>query len=191
MIAPPRLGPKALARLRDSIAYEGPDECWMWIGPMYGTEAPRFNYTIAGRRYCLTTRRILFNELYGPVPPGTHVYTACRNRVCMNPEHFFLAPQGFHTGEEMTHAFFSLGKAREMRAMRKDNPKLSFEKLGEMWGISKTEAFNVCHNKIWTEHRWPYRNLALTQTTSDVSTSSENRKPNDKVGPETSSISQG
>ncbi len=180
-------GPKAWERLWDSIYVTEPDDCWMWVGSRYREEHPKFIYTIVGKRYRPTVRSLLFHELYGPIPDRTRVYNACNNRICMNPEHFFLAPQGFHLGRQMSGAFMSLEKAREMRWAKAKNPSFSYLKLGKMWEVSSATAYNICSNEIWCEHKWPYRDPVLMPNTLSDSMTSDERLHDSEDGLKTNS----
>ncbi len=185
----PLLGHKAWARLWSYVHVIEPDTCWVWIGRRsLKIEPPRFYFQVSGKRYRWPVRRIIFNQLYGPVPKNCGVFVMCHNSICMNPDHFFIAPKGFHTGEQMTGAFMSFEKARDMRWKKAKNPSLSFRKLAKMWDVSTGTAFKICDNQIWCEQKWPSRNL--TPSASTVSTNSEDESQNNMGGLRTNSTQQ-
>lgn len=181
------LGPKAWDRLWEYIhVVREPDACWMWLGPIYGIECLRFNFNVGGKKQSKAARSLLFLELYGPIPEGTRVFTACDNRICMNPEHFFLAPQGYHTGANMSGSFLSLEKAREIRWKKAKNPSISYRTLGRLWGVSAGTIFKICKNEVWCEPKWPFR--ALIPATSIDSITSVEPQPDNRDGTNLSGI---
>jgi len=176
----PLVGPRAWERLWSNVNVIEPEECWVWVGKRAGLELPRFNYLVAGKRHRRTARHAVFHQLYGPVPKDAAVFTKCHNVICMNPEHFFVAPKGFHTGEQMTGSFMSFEKAREMRQTKAVNPSFSYRTLARMWDVATGTAFKICKNQIWCENRWP--SPASTPTMSSTSTNSEETQPENKDG---------
>lgn len=176
----PLLGPRAWERLWSNVDVIEPDACWIWVGRGASIELPRLNFIVAGKRHRRTARHAVFHQLYGPVPKDAAVFTKCHNVICMNPEHFFIAPKGSHTGEQMTGAFMSFEKARAMRWKKAKNPTLSYRILAKMWDVSTGTAFKICKNHIWCENKWPSPVSILT--TSSTSTSSEEPQPESKDG---------
>lgn len=176
----PLLGPKAWERLWSNIHIAESDECWVWVGRRAKIELPRVNFIVNGRRHRRTVRHAVFHQLYGPVPKDAAVFTKCHNVICLNPDHFFIAPKGFHTGRQMTGAFMSFEKAREMRQAKADDPSLSYRTLAKMWDVATGTAFRICKNEIWCEHKWPY--LVSTPTISTTSTHSDVNPLNSKDG---------
>lgn len=76
------------ARFWDKVN-RGPD-CWQWTGaPMTtGYGSIRFG----GKNN--TAHRISYLLNVGPIPEGMQIDHACRNRMCVNPDHLRLATDG-------------------------------------------------------------------------------------------------
>lgn len=95
-IAPVRIGKRMAkpnptteirkARVWSRVNVSGPDECWLWNGPI-GHEG--YGYVSwAGRNH--TSHRAVWESVFGPAAQGMEVDHLCRNRACCNPKHLEL-----------------------------------------------------------------------------------------------------
>jgi len=70
------------------------DECWPWRGYINPpTGAPMFERRPEpGVSLSQKAHGIAYQLAYGwdSIPPGSYVYTTCRNKICVNPAHLKL-----------------------------------------------------------------------------------------------------
>lgn len=66
-----------------------PSKCWIFTGTInssgYGHVMAPSRFT--GKRVTRISHRVLWEELFGPVPEGLDLDHLCRNRACQNPMH--------------------------------------------------------------------------------------------------------
>lgn len=60
-------------------------DCWEWTGSTT-MRANGYGQIKVDRRN-VTTHRLAYELLVGPVPPGMQLDHLCRNRLCCNPDH--------------------------------------------------------------------------------------------------------
>lgn len=66
------------------------DTCWLWTGATsvgYGM----FKHTGVGAT--MSTHRLAYESLVGPIPAGQSVLHRCDTPACVNPSHLFLGSQ--------------------------------------------------------------------------------------------------
>lgn len=84
------------------------DGCWNWTGAKqpsgYGYKA----FVRGGRRVSVSSHRIAYYLLVGPVPVGLDLDHLCRNRLCCNPAHLepVTAGENLRRGEGITGRSF-------------------------------------------------------------------------------------
>lgn len=62
--------------------------CWNWTACLSRKGYGKFQ--VGGKGGCIEAHRVSFEIFYGIVPHGTEVHHTCRNRRCVNPNHFDL-----------------------------------------------------------------------------------------------------
>jgi len=111
-----------LRRFWALIDVRSPDECWPFLGKRlpagYGTRM------YEGKR--MTTSRIAYTIIYGPIPPGQLVCHHCDNPPCCNPGHLFL-------GTHLENMADMVAKGRSLRGDR--NPSRVYRDLMMRGGL--------------------------------------------------------
>ena len=59
--------------------------CWIWVGTTAGNGYGRVK--IPGTKSTVSSHRLVFETLVGPIPPGLDLDHLCRVRACCNPAH--------------------------------------------------------------------------------------------------------
>jgi hypothetical protein len=138
---------------------EKADGCWLWNGSIhrsgYGLFAPRHHVQEWAHRYA-------YKITHGEIAPGLFVCHACDNPRCVRPEHLWL---GSH--QQNVTDMVQKGRAKDwsglpsrkkgritpeiVREMRRrwEEERTPFHKLGEEYGISRTQASNIVHGRSW------------------------------------------
>jgi hypothetical protein len=98
------------------IDVRGPDDCWPYLGRLLprGYGSRMFN----GKR--MTSSRIAYTIVYGPIPSHLFVCHACDNPPCCNPGHLFL-------GTHLENMADMVAKGRSLRGDR--NPSRVYRQL--------------------------------------------------------------
>jgi|SRR5947207_6439155 len=99
-------------------------DCWVWMGFHSSSGYARFRYQYV--------HRLVWEAMYGPIPPGLWVLHHCDNRSCINPKHLWL-------GTVRDNAQDALRKGRlNLAGLRLGN-----RKRGEARAMSKLTAAKV------------------------------------------------
>jgi hypothetical protein len=64
--------------------------CWNWVGTLMVTGYGGIRYHGKNR----TAHRVSYELHYGPIPDGLQIDHACRNRLCVNPDHLRAVRDG-------------------------------------------------------------------------------------------------
>lgn len=73
-------------RFWDRVLRAGPDECWLWIGPL-----DRDGYGHISRKVRLIlVHRASYELTHGPIPRRASVLHRCDRPACVNPAHLWL-----------------------------------------------------------------------------------------------------
>ena len=94
----------------------------------------------------------------GEIPPGKCVCHSCDVKVCVNPDHLYLATVAENTADAVARNRFKRGEARRnarlsdemvrtIRRMRDE--KSSSYKISEVIGVSARHVRLVLQGKIW------------------------------------------
>lgn len=100
---------------------DDPDQCWPWSGKPAVT-----GYGQLQRRGIspqpLSTHRVAWELIYGPIPEGKHVLHRCDNRICCRPDHLFLGDQVVNNIDRQAKGRTACGDRNGARTKREANP---------------------------------------------------------------------
>jgi len=80
------------ANMRNKIRV-AENDCWEWAGALNSKGYGSFGHL--GHR--VSTHRLAYELLVGPIMDGLHIDHLCRNRACCNPVHLEAVPQRTNT----------------------------------------------------------------------------------------------
>lgn len=119
--------------------------CWVWQ-----LSASKLGYGEARDGKKIRRAHVVYYErVHGPVPDGLELDHLCSVRSCVNPAH--LEPVT-HTENVRRGAKTKLTVEQvvEMRRLR-EHEGLSYPALGRVFGVTGTNAHDVCKRKIWKD----------------------------------------
>ena len=143
----------------------GQDNCWLWTAGTTTGGYGEITYKQKGHY----AHRTAYELVIGPIPDGMLVCHKCDNRLCCNPEHFFLGSisdnisdmhakgRAYHAlGERHGKAQLTEKQAREIKALmvpawvygrRKYTTKVS--DVAKAYGVSDATISNLIAGRIW------------------------------------------
>lgn len=122
-----------------------PNECWIFQGTT--TSQGYGKVCVDGAHK--TCQRWMFEELFGPVPPGMKVGTRCGNRLCVNPYHLVVRShaQAIRAGAT---AVLTPGDLAEIRAVQVvDRTAALADILAGRIGCTRRTIQDVWRNATW------------------------------------------
>ena len=141
----------------------GVDACWNWIGAKRGYQGYG---AIKVDRKQLVASRVSYELYCGPIPDGMFVCHTCDNPSCINPKHLFIGTPADNMTDrdrkgryrytprpnlpkgEMHHkAKLTADKVRQIRQLHEQG--VSYSRLVQQFGISKTNIADICHRRTW------------------------------------------
>lgn len=147
----------------NKVAIKGDRECWEW----QGAKKPKGYGNVRINKDDLIAHRVAWTLAHFPIPDGYFVCHACDNPSCCNPNHLMLGKsranmqdmiakgRGGHkknraVGTRNVNAKLTWEQVCELRKLRNEQG-LTYERLGEMFGISDAGARAIATNKTRKE----------------------------------------
>jgi hypothetical protein len=143
--------------------------CWNWTASRFPAGYGQISGMVDGVRRNLYVHRVSYEIHCGPIPDGMLVCHKCDNRICGNPDHFFLGTYADNnadrsnkgrnaTGEKIS------GKRRSVHGLANGRVKLTEAdvlairaaaggprlKLAKKYGVGPTQI-----SRIWSRESWP------------------------------------
>ena len=82
-----------IERLSDRIMPVPESGCWLWMG----SHDPKGYGRIIINRRRVPLHRVVFEQLYGPIPEGKQIDHLCRVKSCINPNHLEIVESRTNT----------------------------------------------------------------------------------------------
>ncbi len=147
-----------MVRLRRFAPEGGPDECW----PFMGSRIKKgYGHLGAGGRGggMVYAHRVVFEDEYGPIPPGMSVCHTCDFPPCTNPEHLFIGTQADNIrdavekgrmliGEDNPMTKLSASKVLEIRRRYAAGGVFQWQ-IAEEFGVTQPTISEIIHCKNW------------------------------------------
>jgi hypothetical protein len=144
------------------------DGCWRWQGGKlngYGSFGIRGART--SQTHCRPAHRVVYELMYGEIPPGMDVCHQCDNRDCVNPFHLFLGtrqenildmvrkgrhgsvtrPESQTRGEGVNTAKLTEEQVRAIRRKRAEGR--SNNSLANEYGLTNRYIWRIVARKTW------------------------------------------
>lgn len=61
--------------------------CWIWTGILSRSGYGRISTSASGKKRYVSSHRVVYERLVGPIPHGLQIDHLCRNTSCCNPLH--------------------------------------------------------------------------------------------------------
>ncbi len=131
------------------------DECWEWMGCKnwdgYGTI--KINQILWG------VHRLVYELTYGSIPKELFVCHKCNNPSCCNPKHLYVGTPKDNMDQRDREERQAMGEKNGRSKLTKQDvleirrlyslENYSQRKLGEMFGICKTQISRIINRKNW------------------------------------------
>lgn len=121
-----------------------PGDCWMYLGTKtsdgYGKK------TIGERT--ISAGRWIWETLFGPLPDGMIVSTACGTRGCLNPHHLRACTQA-DANRAGVGATLLPADVIDIKRAKKTRTFGTADVLAQKHGCSKREIFDIWGGRAW------------------------------------------
>lgn len=117
--------------------------CWLWTGQLWrGYARHRFGQA----------HRVVYRQFGGFIPEGHDLHHECENKRCVNPEHMEPKDKVPHLrGHWETRGPFELETIRALKAYALENPRVTSDELGQMFGMKPESVRNIVNGRTWRE----------------------------------------
>jgi HNH endonuclease len=126
--------------------------CWLWIGGM--TNA---GYGVCGseKKKTVSAHRLAYSVFKCEIPDGKIVAHSCDNRLCVNPEHLWLATHKQNSQDMVTKNRSAKGERCGKSKLTNEqicfirNSDLSHRELGRIFNVSHANVGYIKRNATW------------------------------------------
>jgi len=142
----------AIKRFEDKIMYEPNTGCWIWTSAVNTWGYGQFCFN----RKAHSAHRFSYKLYRGEIPNGLHVCHHCDNRLCVNPDHFFLGTALDNALDKVRKGRCSSGQRHgmskltdrevdEIRELYKNNFKQTY--IAQFYEVSIANIYYIVNNK--------------------------------------------
>jgi hypothetical protein len=141
---------------------EKTDSCWLWKGSIDKDGYGHFSLPRQSRSSYVRVRasRTSFEIFKGVIPKGLCVCHTCDNRVCVNPNHLFLATNEENTidkinkgrqlkGEEIVQHKLTEDDIRDIRVLHIEHPDIRHWQIAEYYGVARRTISFILQGNRW------------------------------------------
>ena len=135
-------------------------DCWEWQGPRNHHGYGELRSRRTGRE---RAHRVVYEQVYGPIPEGQLVLHKCDNPPCVRPDHLFLGTQADNM-RDMTVKGRRAPTPKNVYGRRKLNQEevgairtlyrtrsATQRELADAFGISQSQVSNIVRGWQWRE----------------------------------------
>jgi hypothetical protein len=128
-------------------------DCWEWTETTNSSGYGR--YFIAPN--WVSSHRLAYELLKGPIPEGLHIRHLCHNRLCCNPDHLDVGTPK-QNAQDSLDADRTVRGAKHPRAkltddavvyIRQNRARMTTRELADKFGVSVGTVSNIRTGKIW------------------------------------------
>jgi hypothetical protein len=162
-----------LDQIRDKCIEDG--DCWIWTGIASSSGVPKINIFV-GRgksgRTVVSTRRVVWELVKGPIPARKLITTNCGCVKCLNPDHLVLTTAAKVAEKNGARVDVRLKKSRA-GAARLAKAKLTWDQVEEIrasegttrelsqrYGVGRSAICNIRAGRTWRDYSNPFAGLA-------------------------------
>jgi len=126
------------------------DACWTFLGPLTKDGHPKKTYCGVEMR----AQRWMWEQLFGPIPPGHVIFNSCHAKDCCNPHHLRCGMQADANRHSVQTLLMSNDVFDIQRAKDGAGPQTARE-LASRFGCSTQTVRDIWRGRSWKRRKAP------------------------------------